>query len=101
MDVALLVDEAMIGVIAEDLRALPGRLEPGLELADRLRRAPVVAVGEMALQRHLDIARPGDRLRWQPVEANRGAELGHAGCAQDRHCPTQAEAGEANLDAGA
>src|SRR5262245_65878099 len=44
MHVALLVDEGMVGLVAEDFRRLAGRGELGREFVDRGRRAPVVAV---------------------------------------------------------
>ena len=51
-----------VGIVAEHLGLLAGGLEPGRELVDGFRRAPVVAVGEVGLQRDLDVSRRGDRL---------------------------------------
>src|SRR5436309_3892187 len=48
---AALVGEGMRRVIAVDLVADTGRLQRPFEVVDRRRRAPVVLVGEMALQR--------------------------------------------------
>src|SRR5262249_58899726 len=42
---ALLVHEAMLGVVAEDLGRLASLLDRGFEAVDRLGRAPVVLVG--------------------------------------------------------
>jgi hypothetical protein len=58
---ALLVDEGVIGVIAEELRVLARRLQRLLEIVNGLWRDVVVLAGEMALKRNLDVGRL-DRL---------------------------------------
>src|SRR5204862_3661887 len=52
---ALLVDEGVLGVVAKKLERLSGGLHRLLETVDQSRRAPVVLVGEMRLQRNLDV----------------------------------------------
>ena len=52
---ALLVDEGVIRVVAEELELFASGLQPGLEGVDRGRRDEFVAIGEMALQRNLDV----------------------------------------------
>ena len=51
----LLVDEGVLGVVPEKLERFSGGLHRLLETIDRLRRAPVVLVGEMGLQRDFDV----------------------------------------------
>src|SRR5438270_8525353 len=60
---ALLVDEGVLGVIAEQLQRLAGGLHALFEGIDHLRRAPVVLVGEVSLERNLDIGGLGRLLR--------------------------------------
>ena len=57
----LLVGERVVRVVAEDLELLPRGLQAGLEGVDRRRLDEVVATGEVALQRHLEIVRAGRR----------------------------------------
>src|SRR5262249_62059948 len=78
VDVALLVHEGMLRVVAVDGRDFTGGLEVGLEFVDRGRGAPVVLIGKVGLQRHLEVARRGDALRRQAVKANGGAQFGNA-----------------------
>src|SRR5579883_3120901 len=52
---ALFVDEGVVGVIAEKLERFAGFLHRLLESVDHLRRAPIVAAGEMRLQGNPDI----------------------------------------------
>src|SRR5437764_12892669 len=56
----LLVHETVLGIIPVDLGRLAGALQRRLEIVYGLRRAPVVVVREMRLQRHADVARLGD-----------------------------------------
>lgn len=63
---ALLVDESVVGLVAEEFRGLAGGLEPRLEGVDHGGRAPVVAAGEVALQRDLDVGRLGGAFRRMP-----------------------------------
>src|SRR3569833_2947594 len=64
---ALLVDEGVLGVIAEQLQRLAGGLHGLLEAIDQLRRAPIVLVGEMRLQRNPDVGGFGRLLRRDAV----------------------------------
>src|SRR5581483_2648437 len=54
---ALLVGKTVLGVVAVDVERLVGRLHRLLERINRGRRAPVVLVGEMRLQRNPHIRR--------------------------------------------
>jgi hypothetical protein len=71
----LLVHEAVLGVVAEDLRSFSRAFQRSFKPADRRRRAPVV-VGNIRLQRHADV-------RWIGVIAGRDAVA-----AIGRDCPT-------------
>src|ERR1700722_7581413 len=51
----LLDAEAMGGLVAEHLERVAGRLHALLEAIDQLRRAPIIPVGEMRLQRNPDV----------------------------------------------
>ena len=62
----LLVAEAMVGLVAEQLERFAGRLHALLEAIDQLRRAPIVPVGEMRLQRNLDVRGLGRLLGGMP-----------------------------------
>ena len=61
MGIALLIHEPMVRVVAIDVGALAGSFETRLEFVDGVRRAPVVSVCEVSLQRDLDVGRLGDR----------------------------------------
>ncbi len=49
---ALLVDEGVVGVIAEEFRLLARSLQGFLEIIDSLRRDVIVLVGEVTLERN-------------------------------------------------
>lgn len=66
MDGALLVHERMARIVAEDFSALAGRLQTFFESVDGRRCHPVIAVGEMALQWHLDVGGLGNGLGGRP-----------------------------------
>src|SRR6202030_4544381 len=59
----LLVDEGVLGIIAKQFERLAGCLHALLEGIDQLRRAPIILVGEMGLQRNFDVRRLSGRLR--------------------------------------
>ena len=54
---ALLVDEGVLGIIAIELQRLAGLLHGFLERIDCGRRAPIVLVREVPLERHPDLGR--------------------------------------------
>jgi hypothetical protein len=54
---SLLIDEGVIGVIAEKLCAPAGGNEAFLEVVNDLWRAPIVFVSEMTLKRNVHIGR--------------------------------------------
>src|SRR5882724_7357066 len=97
---ALLVHEAMVGVVAEEFKAPARGTQARLEGVDTLRGKIIILVCEMALQRHLHVGGLGDGLRRNAVEANCGAELGDSARSQDRHRPAHAESREPDLRAG-
>src|ERR1700750_188364 len=65
---ALLVGEAVLGVVAMDVERLVRRLHRLLERIDRGRRAPVVLAGEMRLQRDAHVRGLCGLLRRNAVE---------------------------------
>src|SRR6185312_17162058 len=65
---APLVGKGVRGVIAIDFRLVAGTGHCLLEVVDELRRAPVVLVGEVALDRDLYLRRIGQRSRRNAVE---------------------------------
>src|SRR5215470_9652885 len=81
VNLSLLVHKAVVGVVAENLGVFAGCPDACLELVYSRRRAPIVPISEMRLQRHLDVSWFGHGLRRQAVEADRGREFGYAGCA--------------------
>src|SRR5215218_6206815 len=89
----LLVDEGVLGVIAEQLQRLAGGLHALLEGIDHLRRAPVILVGEMRLQWNLHIRGLGCLLWRNAVEHHAGRQLRNFGGADDGHRAAEAEAG--------
>ena len=93
----LLVDEGVFGVITKQLERLAGGLHCLFEGIDHLRRAPVVLVGEMGLQRNFHIRRLCRLLGRDTVEHDARGQLGNPGGADDGHCPAETEAGQANL----
>jgi hypothetical protein len=95
----LLVHEAVLRRVAENLCRFSRTLKRCFELVDRLRRAPVILVGKMGLERHVHVAGLGDVSRRDPVKAHRRAELRSADRAEDGDRAAQAEAGEPDLGA--
>src|SRR6266478_6492323 len=95
----LLVDEGVLGVIAEELERFAGGLHRLLEASDQLRRAPVVLVGEMRLKGNLDVGRFRGCLRRNAVEHHARGQLGNLGGADDGHCAAETETGQADLGA--
>ena len=95
----LLIAEAVLGVIAEDLQRLAGGLHALLEGVDQRRRAPVVLGGEMRLQRNFHIRRLCRLLRRDAVKHHARGEFRDFGGADDGHRAAEAEAGEADLGA--
>ena len=91
--VALLVHKGMVRVVAKNFRRLARALEVGLELIDRGRRAPVVAIGEVTLQRLLHVLGRGDALGWQAVKADGRINFGKATGAKNGDRPAEAEPG--------
>src|SRR5436190_1781993 len=89
---SLLVDEGVLGIITEQLKRLAGFLHGLLEAVHQLRRAPVVLVGEMGLQRNPDIRRLCRLLRRNAVEHDARGQLRHLGGADDGHRAAEAEA---------
>ncbi len=71
----LLVGEGMVRVVAEELEFLARGLQAGLEGVDRRRLDVFVAIGEMALQRDLEVSGLDGLGRRQSVEADRGLEV--------------------------
>src|SRR4029077_8706957 len=67
---AALIGKGMRRIIAVDLMADGSRLQCPFEIVDRRGCAPVVLVGEMALQRHTHLGRLGESLRRDPVKAH-------------------------------
>src|SRR6516225_7810717 len=59
---AALVGEGVRRVVAIDLVLDAGALQHLLEIVDRGRRAPIVLVGEVPLERHTDLGRVGKIL---------------------------------------
>src|SRR5271167_1217216 len=59
---AALVGEGVGGVVAVDLVLGPGSFERLFEIVDRGRGAPIVLVGEMALERYPNPGRVGEIL---------------------------------------
>ena len=96
---ALLVGEAVLGVVAMDVERLVGRLHRLLEGIDRGRRAPVVLAGEMRLQRNAHVGGLGRLLRRNAVEHHARGQLRNFRRADDGHRAAEAEAGEADLGA--
>src|SRR6202012_3089027 len=97
----LLVNKGMFGVIAEQLQRLAGSLHALFEAVDQGRRAPIILVGEMRLQRNLDVGGLG-RLLWRnAIEHDAGSQLGDLGGADNGHRATEAETGQADLWAAA
>src|SRR4051812_22882443 len=96
---ALLVDEGVFGVIAIQLERLASGLHRLLEAVNQFRRAPVVLVGEMRLQRDLHVRRLCRLLRRNAVEHHAGGQLRNFGGADDRHRAAETEAGQADLAA--
>ena len=99
VNVALLVEEAVVGIITEELGVLFRRFEAGLETVDHRRRDGVVAVGEMTLQRHFDVGGLDQTFRRQSVEGDGGADFRDARRAQDRDGAAHAESGQSHLRA--
>src|SRR5262249_6114097 len=75
----LFVHKAVLGIVAENLRVLASCPQARLKLVHRRRRAPIVPLSKMTLQRYPDVAWLGDALRRQPVEADRGGKFRHPG----------------------
>src|SRR2546430_2246998 len=94
---ALLVHEGMLGVVAEQLKRFAGGLHCLLEAVDEGRRAPVVLVGEMRLQRDFHVGGFCRLLRRDAVEHDTGSKLRNLGGADDGHRAAEAEAREAHL----
>src|SRR5450755_3215023 len=69
---ALLIAEAVLGVVAEQLQRLAGGPHAFLEGVDELRCAPVILGGEMRLQWNLDVSRLCGLLRRDAVEHHAG-----------------------------
>ena len=67
----LLVHKAVFRPVAENLGRFSRTLERRFEVVDRLRRAPVILVGKMALERHADVSGLGDICRRNAVKALR------------------------------
>src|SRR6476646_3715559 len=89
---ALLVDESVLGIIAEQLERLAGGLHAVFKGIDQLRRAPVVLVGEMGLERDLDVGGLG-RLLWRDaVEHDAGRKLRNLGFSYNDTAATETEA---------
>src|ERR1700687_526808 len=95
----LLVDEGVLGVIAEEFERLAGGLHRLLEAIDQLRRAPVVLVGKMRLQRNFYIRWLCRLLRRNAVENHARGQLRNFGGADDGDRAAEAEAGQADLGA--
>ena len=94
---ALLVDEGMVGVITEEFRVLARGLQGLLEVIDSLRRDVIVLVGEVALERNLDVRSLDRLLGGQPVEGNRRCQLGDLRRGDHRHRPAHAITRDADL----
>src|ERR1700692_2274746 len=95
----LLVDEGVFGVIAKQFKRLAGRLHALLEGIDQLRRAPIILVGEMGLQRNFYVRRLRCRLRRNAVEHHARGQFGNPGSADDGDCTAEAEAGQSDFAA--
>src|SRR3954468_18530754 len=96
---ALLVHEAMLRVVAIKFERLAGVLHRLLELVDEIRRAPIIGVGEMRLQRNPNVGGLPRLLRRNAEEYDPGRELRNLGGADDGDRAAEAEAGKANLGA--
>jgi hypothetical protein len=98
---ALLVGEGVCRVIAVDLRLVAAAGHRLLEVVHDLRGAPVVGVGEMALDGNLDLRRIGELSRRHAIEWHAAGDAGHARRGGDGEGAAHAEPHHAHLAAHA
>src|SRR5262249_36414921 len=90
---ALLVHKGVLGVITVELERLAGGFPPLPERMDPLRGAPIVFVGEMSLQRDLDVGGLGRLPRRNAIEHPPSRKLWNLGGADNGYGTAEAEAG--------
>src|SRR5437764_9984501 len=72
---ALLIEKAVLRVVAEQLIVRPCCFEGRFERIDRRRRTPIVLVGKTALQWDGNVFRIGGFSGWNTIKTHRGIEL--------------------------
>src|SRR5262245_51084681 len=72
---ALLIEKAVLRLIAEELIVRPCRFESGFKRIDRLRCTPIVLVGKMALQWDGKAFRVRSFSRWNTIKTHPGVEF--------------------------
>src|SRR6266568_2957281 len=89
---ALLVEKAVLGVVAKQLIVCLGVFERGLERVHCLRRTPIVLIGKMPLQWDLQVSRVGGFYGWNTIETHACVEFWDLDASNDSERPTHAEA---------
>ena len=95
-----LVEETVVGVVAVHVVDDAGRAHRVFQPVDGARRAPIVAVGEMALQRDRDRPRVGEFGRRDAVVADARIGFGDVHAAGDGQRAAHAEPHHRDLGAG-
>ena len=89
---ALLVEKAVLCVIAKQLIVRPGVFERGFECVHCLRRTPIVLVGKMSLQWDFHVSRVSGFRRWNAIETHARIKLWDLDASDDSERPAHAEA---------
>src|SRR5207249_5990210 len=89
---ALLVEKAVLCVIAKQLIVRLGVFERGFERVHCLRRTPIVLIGKMPLQWDVQVSRVSGFCWWNTIETHAGVEFWDLDASDDSERPTHAEA---------
>src|SRR5947209_18901265 len=87
---ALLVEKAVLGVVAKQLIVRLGVFERGLERVHCLRRTPIVLVGKMPLHWDVQVSRVSGFCRWNTIETHTRVKLWDLDASNETQRPTHA-----------
>src|SRR5437764_4029505 len=88
---ALLIEKAVLRIVAKQFIVRPCCFEGRFERIDRRRRTPIVLVGKMALQRDSNVLRIGGFNGWNTIKTHRGVEFWDLGPSDKGEGATHAE----------